>query len=92
MSGTAGAAKGAAKKRSRQAAAGESAAVIDDLFASIPKRAAREAPAEPVEAAVSKPKRSAAVAAAGKPAADGERRSRQQDYYLDTGEKIVAVR
>jgi len=84
------------KKRSLKTAGGESGAVIDELFASIPKRAAREPPVAPAEAPASKPKARGGAAAAGKAAADGERkpesRRRQQDYYLDTGEKLVPVR
>ena len=93
----AGAAKGAAagNKQGKKRAASDTAAVIDDLFAAIPKRAAREAPAEPEEAPASKPKARGA-AAPGKPAAGGERRPeprrKQQEYFLDNGEKIVPVR
>lgn len=97
MGGKAGVAKGGvakpqpAKKRGLQ----ESAAVIDDLFAAIPKRAAREPEPEPEPAPASKP-RGRAAAASGQEA-DGERRPearrrRQEEYYLDNGEKIVPVR
>ena len=97
MSGKAAAAQGGkGKKRSLQAAGAESAAVIDDLFAAIPKRAAREPPAAPADAPASKPKARGAAAVAGKAAADGERqpdaRRRQSEYYLDSGEKLVPVR
>ena len=97
MGGKAGAAKGGvAKPQPKKRSLQESTAVIDDLFAAIPKRAAREPPAEPEEAKGSKPKARAA-AASGKAAADGERRPearrrRQEEYYLDSGEKIVPVR
>ena len=96
--GTPGAAgkQQACKKRSLNAGAA-SAAVIDDLFAAIPKRAACEAPAEPEEAPGKPKARGAAAAGRAGAGADGERRSearrrRQEEYFLDSGEKIVPVR
>ena len=96
MGGKAGVAKGGVAKPAKKRSIQESAAVIDDLFAAIPKRSAREPEPEPEPAPASKP-RGRAAAASGQEAADGERRPearrrRQEEYYLDNGEKIVPVR